>query len=38
MEFNASSVDELRRLAAKIVEAADKALVKEIFALLSEKQ
>jgi hypothetical protein len=35
VEFNASSPGELRRLAAKLVEAADKESVREIFALLS---
>jgi len=35
VEFDASSPDGLRRLAAKLVEAADKQLVREIFALLS---
>jgi hypothetical protein len=35
VEFNASSPEELRRLAAKLVEAADKEAVREIFALLS---
>lgn len=34
VEFNASSPDELRRLTAKLGEAVDKELVKEIFALL----
>jgi hypothetical protein len=37
VEFNASSTGELRRLAAKIVEAADKKPAGEIFALLSGK-
>jgi hypothetical protein len=35
VEFSASSPDGLRQLAARLVEAADKELVKEIFALLS---
>jgi hypothetical protein len=35
VEFKASSVDELRRLAAKLLGVVDEALVKEIFALLS---
>jgi hypothetical protein len=35
VEFHASSRDELRRLAAKIVEATDNELTRDIFALLS---
>ncbi len=35
VEFNASSRQELRRLAARLVEAADQELLGEIFALLS---
>ncbi|MGE5302111.1 MAG: hypothetical protein ACM3TN_02210 [Alphaproteobacteria bacterium] len=37
VEFNASSPDGLRRLAAKLVAAADQQLVREIFALLTGK-
>jgi hypothetical protein len=35
VEFDASSPDELRRLAAKVLEAAHKESLREIFALLS---
>ena len=35
VEFHAASADELRRLAAKVAEAADKEVMREIFALLS---